>query len=128
VQGAKSAAVPTPIDVRSEFRDLVAHQRALALSMELHRAVAAWPSFGKWSIGMQLVRAMDSVGSNIAESSGCRHPKERRQFLGYAWRSLHEVENWLVLAAELKLVAPDATDALDEVARTLNGLIKRTGR
>ena len=34
------------------------------LADELHAAVATWEAFERWSVGIQLVRATDSIGAN----------------------------------------------------------------
>jgi four helix bundle protein len=125
--GGEIPAAVSSVGVNSDFRRLAAHERAIALSVELHRAMAAWPSFERWSIGIQLVRAINSVGANIAEASGRRHKREKQQFLGYAWGSLLEVEHFLVIAESLDLVAKGSADRLDDVARPLNGLIMKCG-
>jgi four helix bundle protein len=110
--------------VRSEFRDLVAYQRATALSSELHRAVAAWPKFDMWSLGLQLVRAADSIGANIAEAAGRFHVADRRRLLLIARGSLYEAEHWIATAIDRGLLAREP-DGLNEVARTLGGLIAK---
>ena len=109
----------------SSFRDLVAYRRAGELADEVVRTVAGWQSFEKWSIGIQLVRSADSIGANIAEALGRWHTKDRRYLLMVARGSVYETEHWL-LRAEARGLTSDGTAAkLDEIARTLNGLIKR---
>jgi four helix bundle protein len=111
--------------VRSGFRDLAAYQRAAALAIDLQRAVAEWPSFERWTVGQQLVRAADSVAANIAESSGRWHPLDKRRLLLIARGSLYETEHWMAQAEELGLLDPGWTDRLDPIARPLNGLIDK---
>src|SRR3954447_16588186 len=65
-----AAALPR---MASEFRELVAYRHAIALANELHRDIAGWPSFERWSVGIQLLRSVDSIGANIAESAGRWH-------------------------------------------------------
>ncbi len=77
--------------------------------------------------GSQLLRAIDSVGANIAESSGRWHAAEKRQLLIVARGSLVEAEHWLVCAEERGLIDRGTADRIDEIARPLNGLIKRPG-
>ena len=107
----------------SSFRDLRAYRLASDLADLLYRAVARWESFERWTVGMQLVRAADSVGANIAEAAGRWHRAERRQLLVLARGSLYETEHWLERAEARGLDVPD-TD-LKELARTLSGVIRR---
>jgi four helix bundle protein len=75
---------------------------------------------------MQLVRAADSVGANIAESSGRWHPADKRRLLVIARGSLYEVEHWLERAEARRLSAP-RPDRLQELAWALSALISKTG-
>ena len=109
----------------SSFRDLVAYRAAADLADRLTRDVAGWESFERWSTGIQLVRSADSIGANIAEALGRWHTKDRRHLLMVARGSLYETEHWLVRAEARGLVANGTATQLDEIARALNGLIKR---
>jgi four helix bundle protein len=111
--------------VASEFRDLVAYQRAVAIANEMHATVARWPSFERWSTGLQLVRALDSIGANIAESAGRWHRADERRLLLIARGSLCESEHWLLCAEQRGLLQAGSSERLGEVARALNGLIKK---
>jgi len=56
--------------MRSEYRDLVAYQRATAVAADMYAAVSRWSSLDRWSTGVQLTRAADSIEANIAEAAG----------------------------------------------------------
>jgi four helix bundle protein len=108
------------------YWDLVSYRLAVELAGELHRRVAFWPSFERWSIGLQLVRAAGSIGANIAEGDGRGHPKDETRFLLIARGSLNETRHWLQLAERANLLTEaDYAPRLDELARTLNGLVRR---
>jgi four helix bundle protein len=109
----------------SSFRDLVAYRLAGELSDEIARAVAGWDSFEKWSIGIQLARSADSIGANIAEALGRWHTKDRRHLLMVARGSLYETEHWLIRAETRGLWPGGVPATVDEIGRTLNGLINR---
>jgi four helix bundle protein len=106
------------------FRDLKAYRLAVALGDDLYREVAAWTPFDKWSLGMQLVRAADSVGANIAEGVGRSRREDRRRFLVMARSSIYETEHWLLRAHARGLVGQQPQRRIDELVRVLNGLIK----
>jgi four helix bundle protein len=97
---------------------------AVELADGLHQAIKAWPSFDRWSLGMQLVRTADSIGANIAEGSGRWHRTDERRLLYMARGSLYETEHWMQRAEARHLLQPGSTDQLTEIAKTLNGLIK----
>src|SRR5215203_43751 len=109
----------------SSFRELVAYRLAAELGDEIVRSVATWESFERWSTGIQLVRSADSIGANIAEALGRWHTKERRHLLIVARGSLYETEHWLIRAEARGLAHEGTASKLDEIARALNGLIKR---
>jgi four helix bundle protein len=111
--------------MHSEFRDLVAYQRSVAIAKRLRRAVGRWPSFHMWSIGIQLIRAADSVAANIAEAAGRTHKADKARFLVYAQASLYETEHWVATAEEEGLLPKGSTDELDGTARALSGLVKK---
>ena len=111
--------------MRSEFRDLAAYQRATKLADELWEQVHGWNSSARWSVGMQLVRAADSIGANIAEATGRWHPKDELRFLRVARGSLLETEHWITTAERRGLLEPATSERLDGIARPLSGLINK---
>ena len=111
----------------SSFRDVDAYVRAADLANDLHGVAAKWPSFELWSTGIQLVRAADSIAANIAEALGRWHEADRRRLLVIARGSLYETEHWLLTAERRGLIERGTHKRLDDVARPLNGLIRRDG-
>jgi four helix bundle protein len=109
----------------SSFRDLVTYRLAVALADDVHSHVRGWPSLDRWSSGIQLIRAVDSVGANIAEADGRWNTPDRRRLLMIARGSLYETEHWMLRAEARGLLPTGASERVDEIARTLNGLIKR---
>src|SRR5688572_2399364 len=103
----------------SIFRDADAYTRATALADEMHDVVARWPQFDLRTTGVQLVRALDSIGANIAEALGREHNPDRRRFLVIARGSLYEAEHWLATAERRGLIAHGTSKRLDDVARPL---------
>jgi four helix bundle protein len=113
--------------MHSAFRNLVAYQAASDLADDLWERVGRWESFDRWTTGIQLVRAVDSIGANIAEALGRWHRKEQLQFLYVARASLLETEHWITTAERRHLLEEGTSSRLDEIARSLSGLInKRT--
>ncbi|HEY2603805.1 MAG TPA: four helix bundle protein [Thermoleophilaceae bacterium] len=110
----------------SNFRRLVAYQRAAELASELHTAVQRWPLLERKTIGEQLIRSATSVAANIAEASGRWHGPDRRQLLLIARGSLRETEHWIAYAETRGLLAPGTADRTEDIARPLSGLIRKT--
>jgi four helix bundle protein len=107
------------------FRELDAYRRAVALANDVFELSAGWESFARWTLGVQLVRAADSVAANIAEATGRWHGPDRRRLLFIARGSLNETEHWLLVAEERGLLPSRYSARVSEIAKPLNGLIRR---
>jgi four helix bundle protein len=106
---------------------LLVYRRAALLADEVHAAVRSWQSLDRWSTGIQLVRAADSVCANIAEGTGRWTLKDQLRFFLTARGSLYEAQEWLARASARDLRIPnDARTRADEIGRMLNGLITST--
>jgi four helix bundle protein len=110
--------------VASNFHKLVAYQRATELAHELHSAVEHWPLLDRRTVGPQLIRSATSIAANIAESTGRWHAADRRHLLLVARGSLYETEHWIAYSERRGLLPRGMSERIDEVARTLNGLIR----
>ena len=97
---------------------------AVEVAQAVHRSVATWPSFDRWTTGRQLVRAADSIGANIAEPEGRYSGPDRRRMLLIARGSLYELEHWIRLASGRKMTVNVDEPTLTELARMLNGVIR----
>jgi four helix bundle protein len=107
-----------------DHKDLRAYQLARELARRLRAEVATWPYLKQKEPGLQLTRAANSVGANIAEAMGRWHGPDQRRLLFIARGSAHELEHWIEVAQEDGLLSSDAGDQLPELMRTLNGLIR----
>ena len=113
-------------DMGTTFRDLDAYRRAFSFAAEVHEVVVSWPKHELWTVGVQLIRAADSVGANIAEALGRWHPPDRKRMLYIARGSLAETEHWVLCAEERGLLPKGTSERLSDIRRPLNGLIKKT--
>jgi four helix bundle protein len=107
------------------FKELDVYTRAAALADELYETVTRWPKFELWTMGIQLLRAIDSVCANIAEATGRWHTPDRRRLLFIARGSLAETEHWLLCGEERGLLPAGYNERLSDIRRPLNGLIKK---
>jgi four helix bundle protein len=110
---------------RSRHRDVLAYKLAAALADQIHAAATGWNQFDRWTVGIQLVRAADSVGANVAEAFGRGSIPDQRRLLYIARGSLLETEHWIDRATRRGMLASgDFDQPLAELARVLTGLIR----
>ncbi len=106
------------------------------LSMEIAenvwKDVIKWNYFERDSMGKQLVRAVDSIGANIAEGFGRFHFQENKHFCYYARGSLFETKVWLQKALTRKLITEEVFTELNNKIKLLhvklNAYIKSIGK
>ena len=125
VAGANFWPLGTSLGVPSYFRQLAAYRLSVELAHSLHSVVEHWPPLDRKTVGPQLIRAATSVCANIAEASGRWHEKDRRRLLFIARGSLYETEHWIVYCEQRGLLERGTSNRIDEIARTLNGLINK---
>jgi four helix bundle protein len=76
-------------------------------------------------MGLQLVRAADSVAANIAEAHGRATLADQRRLLHIARGSLLETEHWVQVATVRgAILSKEYDQRIAELARMLNGLIR----
>jgi len=112
----------------SRFNQLSVYRQAVALSDEVWERVARWDSFARWSIGLQLVRAVDSIAANIAEAYGRSTGPDQSRLLVIARGSAYETECWVERALARGLLDEGVTGAVAEITKMLNGLIRSQRR
>ncbi len=98
------------------YRDLQVWQLAVSLVTDIYVASQQFPREEIYGLTTQLRRAAVSIASNIAEGQGRLSQREFRQFLGQARGSLMEVETQLVIASNLRYLAPEQLDKLLETS------------
>ena len=110
----------------SDFNQLVAYREQWRSGMSCIGLVKGWSDFDRNTVGVQMIRAIDSVGANIAEAMGRWSKADRRRCLLIARGSLYETEHW-VNTATTPWTDPqrDFSGQLAEAGRTLNGLVDR---
>ena len=108
------------------FTDLRVWQDGHALTLEIYRLTAGFPSEERHGLVSQLRRAAFSVPANIAEGSKRQTQTEYARFLNIAEGSLAETEYFLILARDLGYLEADAVEPLtaqiDQLARMLHAL------
>ncbi len=84
--------------------DLHVYQLSMSLGDRIWDIVVKWNYFAKDIVDKQLVKAADSVASNISEGYGRFHYKESKHFEYYARGSLYETKTWITKAHNRSLI------------------------
>ena len=98
------------------YEDLTFYQDMYALSLELYRAMPAFPADERFGLAHQIRTSAVSVLSNIAESSGRATDGERANSVSNASGSAAELDCQLKLSRDLKFLPAE------DVARWLKQL------
>ncbi len=108
-----------------KHRSSIAYRLSAGLSDDIHEAIEDWPKFEIWTVGVQLVRAADSIGANIAEGLGRDSRADQRRFFVIARGSNYEAEHWLERAASRGLITRQDGfgEMTSELGKVLSGLI-----
>jgi len=95
-----------------------------------------WEDFDKWprkaqqTVGLQAIRAPDSIAANLAEGYGRFSPADRKRFYRYARGSFEETKAWLRKAIRRRLVSKARSGEykriIEELGPKLNAFINRT--
>jgi len=102
------------------FYELEIYKRYENLSDLLWDIVDDWSPRHQIHPGNQLLRAVDSIGANIAESVGRGHFKDSHNFLLYARGSIAETQHWIRKAVHRKLLAEEHVEELRETSIVLH--------
>jgi four helix bundle protein len=109
----------------NDFKGLRAYELSRRLAAHVYAAVQEWRYLDQRTVGLQVIRAADSVGANIAEATGRWHQGDQRRLLLIARGSLKETEHWILVAQERGLMDSQAHRPIAEIARLINGLIRK---
>ena len=104
------------------------YKLSLNLSNMIWKIYIKLPNDLKYNIGNQTIRAIDSIGANIAEGYGRFHYKDSVKFYYNARGSLWESKHWIYLIYKRNLIDKDlykkAIENLEILGKKLNGFIK----
>lgn len=90
------------------------------VTLEVYKITKVFPKSEVYGITSQLRRASSSVAANIAEGCGRESQAEFRRFLIIANGSATEVEYFLLLSYDLKIVEEESYKSLMNKVVTLN--------
>jgi four helix bundle protein len=117
---------------RTNFENLAVYRLAEEIADITWNVVGRRSSLARDTVGKQLIRAVDSIGANIAEGEGRGSFQDNRRFIRIARGSLNETKHRLRRAFNRGLVNEQHTKQLkpliDELAPRLNAYLKSIGR
>ncbi|MEW5978629.1 MAG: four helix bundle protein [Acidobacteriota bacterium] len=110
----------------ARFEELIAWQKARALTAEIYRVTSEGSFARDFGLRDQIRRACVSVMSNIAEGFERNRPGEFHQFLSIAKASCGEVRSQLYVALDAGYLSKEVFEALrsraEEISRITGGL------
>ncbi len=108
------------------FERLVVWKNAITLSKLVYEISADFPSEERFGLIAQIRRAVISIPANIAEGASRFSRKDQVRFYGYAYGSLMEVLNFVILAKEFNFMDEvdyeNSRNHISEIANKLNAL------
>ena len=107
---------------KTNFETLRVYQLAEELVDEIWEIVVKWNHLAKNTVGQQIVKSADGIGSCIAEGSGRGTALDNRRFIGIARGSLYETKHWLRRAFKRKLLTDAQTNKLKAIVEDLTRL------
>lgn len=115
-----------------DFRKLTIWERAHRLTLDIYRQTQQFPREELYGLTSQVRRASASVAANIAKGYGRGGDGDFHRFLNTAAGSIVELEYFLLLARDLRIVSDDNYKALQkqviETQRMLSGLLRTVAR
>ena len=112
-----------------DFRELRVWQKVHQLTLAIYHITATLPREERYGLIAQLRGSSSSIAANLAEGCGRNGDAELARFCSIAMESASEVEYHLLLARDLKLIAPknyqELVERATEVKRMLAALIRK---
>lgn len=110
------------------FTDLMTWQKGHKLVLMIYSQTKSFPPEEKFSLTSRIRRSAVSVTSNIAEGFGRQGKNDKLHFYTMSRGSVLELQNQLIIAKDIKLLAEkEFTNLLDQATLThklANGLIR----
>lgn len=111
----------------ANYKQLIVYKKAEKLTIESYKLFAKYDfDYGNryGTIINQYLRAISSVGANIAEGYGRHYKKSYRHFLSIARGSTFEAEYWLEIMLKLKVCNQQDTKIIKEIQNDNIEIIK----
>ena len=116
-------------EAKYSYKNLDAYKEAKNLVKVVYAQLDKFPKEEQYALCDQLRRAVISVPSNIAESSGRTSAKDQAHFIEMAYGSLMEVECQLDIACDLGYLSHEELEPLNTqiacIASILSGMRRK---
>jgi four helix bundle protein len=113
--------------MNQSFVDLEVWKKAREIKLEIYGLLKTFPSEEKFRLTDQIIRALRSISSNIAEGHGRFTFKDRIHFFIQARGSLSEIRNHLIEALDCNYISQieisNLSGKIETLSRLLNGYI-----
>jgi four helix bundle protein len=115
-----------------DYRKLRVWQKAHQLAVDAHALSDHLRAPKGWALRDQILKAVISIPSNIAEGAGRGSDPDFNRFLWYSMGSCNEFESDLCLGSDIQLIPADVLSRLgtdvSEVRQALTKLIQTVSR
>ncbi|HEY3823917.1 MAG TPA: four helix bundle protein [Bryobacteraceae bacterium] len=112
-----------------DFRQLRVWQKAHELTLAIYEATRSFPRDEQFGLTSQIRRSCSSIAANLAEGCGRNGDAEFARYCSIAMGSASETEYHLLLACDLKMIAPtdyeELSQRVTELKRMLTGLTQK---
>ena len=114
-----------------DFRKLEVWRRSHRLALHAYKLSRELPPDERFGLCSQIRRPASSIPANIAEGCGRRGRAELRQFLHVSMGSASELEYFLLLARDLKMLEVSRHQETEgefiQIKKMLAGLLQQLG-
>jgi four helix bundle protein len=115
-----------------KLNNIDCYKKSLFLSKYVWDIIICWEWFAKQTVGIQFVRAIDSISANIAEGFGRYNKKDKIKFYHYSFGSVKESCDWNEKSKARNLHSIDQYDhilsELQTLPKEINQLIQFTNQ
>ena len=83
------------------YKKLLVWQKAFDLAVVVYKKTACFPKCERYALSSQMRRAASSISANVVEGASRSTSQDFARFLGMAYSSAKELENFVLLSKEL---------------------------
>src|SRR5689334_3679064 len=108
-----------------DYRNLRVWQKAHQLAVDAYALPAYMTEPKAWTLRDQILKAVISIPSNIAEGAGRGSDPDFERFLWYSMGSCNEFESDLILGGDVGLIPGDAVTRLGNEVSDVRKMLSR---